>query len=346
MIGALKNHIKRLINKPFVVTSKMYEYPFDLKGDNSLYLKRLGPANPDKKFYIIWRDHYGSGFFSNYVYVIVHLLIARKHHFIPIIDFKNFKTLYNEKEAINGTENSWNYYFEPLNKYTLEEVYQSQNVFFCDGTFAKGFSFNLTEIENAREIAGALKYNKTVENFIQNSLKTDSSYLGIHFRGKEQNLTSYHPFGATYKQVVDNTKILLKKYNLAKIFIVTEDPKMITILEKNFPNMVFYTNSYRSKKGNAYNEIESRKNHRYLLGLEILRDAQLLAQCSGILYSSSNVNEYSRFINNNRYKFQCEIRNGSNSAHPIYSKFKFKLIKRLPKRFGGLFNEIILLNNT
>ncbi|MFA6276982.1 MAG: hypothetical protein WC622_09545 [Pedobacter sp.] len=342
MIRALKNRIKEYLNKDFISNVTMYDYPFDLKKGDMLYVRSFGNKNPDKKFYIIWRDYYGAGFFSNYAFVIAHILIAKKNNFIPIIDFENFKTIYNEKESINGSENAWNYYFERLSDYSLEEVYGSKNVLFCNGGFPNGFSYNLTEIEGANQLSKEIKINKTVENFIQSSLKTDSTYVGVHFRGKEQNLASHHPFGPTYKQLVSNTKMLLEKYNLSKIFIVTEDLKAIETLEKKFPKAVFYTNSYRTKKGNAYKELEARKHHRYLLGLEILRDAHLLSQCGGILHSDSNVNEYARLINDHQYKFQCEIKNGFNTHHPIYSKFKYKLIKYLPQQFGGLLNEVII----
>ena len=40
----------------------------------------------------------------------------------------NFKTIYNEKIKLFGTFNSWNYYFENVSKYSLNEVYKSKNV--------------------------------------------------------------------------------------------------------------------------------------------------------------------------------------------------------------------------
>jgi hypothetical protein len=345
MIGFVKKYLKKYLNRNFITIPEISSYPLKLKDDNMYYIKSLGDRNPDKTFYIIWRDYYGSGFFSNYTFVLCHLLIAKKNNFIPVVDFKNFKTLYNENEAINGTENAWNYYYEHLNQYQLEEVYKSKNVLFCDGKFPKNFSYNLTEIDGAFEISKEIKFNKTVERLIDDYIKIDTSYLGVHYRGKEQNLADSHPFGPTYKQIIANTKMLLKKYNLSKIYIVTEDLRVIEIFEKNFPNQVFYTNSFRTKGTNAYKLLGIRDNHRYNLGLEILRDAQLLSQCAGILYSSSNVNEYARLINNNQYKFQCEIKNGTNSNHPIYSKLKFNLIKRLPKALGGLYNEVVIKEN-
>jgi hypothetical protein len=345
MIKVLKKYIKKYLNRPFIENPPMYPYPFNIKKDSLPCIKTFGVKNPDKMFYIIWRDCYGAGFFSNYIFVIGHIIIAKRNNYIPIIDFKNFKTLYNENDLINGSENAWEYYFEPLNNYSLDEVYNSKNVLFCNGAFPSEFSFNLTEIKEASEISKEIKLSKTVKDFVRSSVKIDNTYLGVHFRGKELNLASGHPFGPSYKQLFINTKILLERYNLSKIFIVTEDFKAIKVLEKHFPDKVYYTDSYRAKKGNAYKDLNARKYHRYYLGLEILRDAQLLSKCNGILYSNSNVNEYSRLINDSQYKFECEIKNGLNTYHPIYSKFKYNIIKRLPKNLGGLLNEVILTEN-
>ena len=70
----------------------------------------------------------GAGMFSNVNYVVNHLKICDQYNFTPIVDMENFTTIYNEREKINNTYNAWEYYFEKLNKYSLKEVYKSQNV--------------------------------------------------------------------------------------------------------------------------------------------------------------------------------------------------------------------------
>ena len=55
----------------------------------------------------------------------------------------NFKTIYNENKKIKNTNNAWEYYFEKLNDFTLEEVYQSQNVFITSDKFFPFFSYNM-----------------------------------------------------------------------------------------------------------------------------------------------------------------------------------------------------------
>ncbi|KKU26438.1 MAG: hypothetical protein UX37_C0002G0004 [Microgenomates group bacterium GW2011_GWA2_46_16] len=128
----LIERINNYVSKVFVKV-KPFKSFVDIKDLPSGYYKSFGKKNPDKFFYIIWLDHRGSGFFSNVSSVLCHLKIATGNGMIPVIDFKNFPTLYNEKGKINNTANSWEYYFSPVSKYSLEEVYQSKNVFFSTG---------------------------------------------------------------------------------------------------------------------------------------------------------------------------------------------------------------------
>ena len=71
----------------------------------------LGEKNKDKVFYVIKRSP-GTGFFSNVLFVINHLMIAKKNNYIPIVDMENFPTIYNEINEIFKIKNSWEYYFE------------------------------------------------------------------------------------------------------------------------------------------------------------------------------------------------------------------------------------------
>ena len=74
---------------------------------------------------------------------------------IPIVDMYNFPTIYNEKEKILNTYNSWEYFFEQLSNYSLEEVYQSKNVIITEYQFyseKEDFFFNITDSEDLIKI--------------------------------------------------------------------------------------------------------------------------------------------------------------------------------------------------
>lgn len=339
----IKKYLKRYFMKDFCQTYLSSGCSVNVKTFPTGYFKSFGKKNPDKIFYVIWLDR-GSGFFSNLSAVLCHLKIADTLGIVPVIDFQNFGTLYNENMPINNTKNAWEYYFEPVSPFNLDEVYDSKNVFFCSGSYPSSISYNITTIDGLYDEI----YRKYVflQSHVEDCLKIYSELfkhrvLGVHFRGKEQNLVPGHSFAPTEKQMIKYTNEIIKKYDIGKIFLVTEEQRYLDLFINNYGEKVFYTNSFRSYKVNSYN-LSPRGNHRYLLGLEVLVDAFLLSMCSGILCSDSNVSEFARFVNNKRYEFTYFIDNGMNSSNPLIAKYLYKIKKRLPSHLGGL-SDIILI---
>ena len=66
-------------------------------------------------------------------------------------------------------------------------------------------------------------------------------------------------------------------------------------MKNNFKNNLFYLNSFRSKKDNAF-LIYPRHNHRYKLGEEILVESLIIAKCKGFLHATTNVSEFVKFL--------------------------------------------------
>ena len=58
---------------------------------------------------------------------------------------ENFKTIYNEKKNINNLKNSWNYYFENVSNYSLDEVYKSNKVIIVSDKFFHHFNYNMED---------------------------------------------------------------------------------------------------------------------------------------------------------------------------------------------------------
>ena len=136
--------IKKTIKKFTLQTPRLLagvNNKIDLK-EPELIFKSFGELNEDKIFYVIKRSP-GTGLFSNVTFVLNHLKICEKNNFIPVIDMDNFKTIYNEKKKIKNTNNAWEYYFEKLNKFSLEEVYKSKNVLITSDKFFHFFTYNI-----------------------------------------------------------------------------------------------------------------------------------------------------------------------------------------------------------
>lgn len=341
---SLTDFILKVLDKKtnnYEAISHSCSVPFDLESISNFKYKSFGDKNPDKMFFVIWRECLGAGMFSNLNHVLVFLLLLENTPFIPIVDFKNFKTLYNENQPINGTENSWEYYFKQVSKYSLDEIYQSKNVFFCDGKFPQGaclpkfdldyYYSKMKELFKPQDYILELvkKFDKEFEN---------KRVLGVHFRGQAMNISRNHGYGPTVEQMFKNTDEIIEKFNIDKIFLSTEDQGYLEAYVKRYGDKVFYADTYRTKFENAYN-IRPRENHMYLMGLEVLLDTILLMKCNGMLYGNSSITNAIEGMDEN-FEFTYHIFNGINSNNRLRARFSYRIRKLLPAKFGGLKNEV------
>ncbi len=315
------------------------KYSFGLRELSGGYLKSFGDANPDKTFYVIWRDHLGSGFFSNFTQVLSHIKLAESFGMIPVVDYQNFKTLYNVEEAINGSQNAWEYYFKQPSDFTLDEAYQSKRVFIADGEYPRDVFFATAEEYHDFCIRHIHPQENVVERIKSYIPKISSGRtLGVHFRGKEMNYTPRHTFAPTPAQVFSAVDTLMEEFAFDQIFIVTEELSYLELFLQRYGERVIFTDSFRSKKVNSYN-LSPRPLHRYLLGLEILADTEILARCHGLL--CSNTGPANHALRSSKTLEVAEfIDNGVNSSNYIIAKYLYQIKKSLPQQHGGLPGRI------
>ena len=161
--------------------------------------------------------------------------------------------------------------------------------------------------------------------------------LGVHFRGTSYKQSPGHPLiPATPKQMIKLVKNILKKDDIDKIFIATEEKNYLKIFKKEFPEkLIFIEGSYRSDKNDAF-EIYPRLNHRYKLGREVLIETILLSHCDCFIYLNSNVSSASIAFNFNSKQNRYIIDNGMNSKNIFFAMFYWYFKKILPKKFGGI----------
>ena len=110
-----------------------------------------GDLHKDKVFYVIQISQY-SGFFSNFAYVLNELKIADNKGFIPFIDFQNFKTLYSEKIFFKSSLNTWEYYFNQVSDYKIDDIYNSKNVLISEGFWNNRMIMNVTKSAELKKI--------------------------------------------------------------------------------------------------------------------------------------------------------------------------------------------------
>ena len=346
LIKLLKNLKKSLfLQTPSTLFFKKNNF---FKKSINYNIVNFGKLNRNKIFYVIRRSP-GTGLFSNVLFVLNHLLIAKKFNFIPIVDMKNFITVYNEKKTINGTNNAWEYYFEKLSKFDLEEVYKSNKVIFCDNKYHHHFIY---DIDKNKKIISLFKNEIKIKSDLIKDFKKfkkknfKGKVLGVHFRGTSYKRSPGHPFPATKKQMLNIVKRIMNKYNYSKIFLATEEKDYLDFFKTHFSSkLIFLKDVYRSNINDAFKKYP-RKNHRYKLGREIILDTLLLSSAECFIYVNSNVSSAAIALNLNKRQKRFIIENGNNSKNEFFAQFLWYLKKNFPIIFGDFKNKIKYKSST
>ena len=307
-------------------------------------INKFGELNPDKTFYVI-RIKYGGGLFSIVLYVLSEIKYALSINTIPVIDMEYFITKYNQDIKIKKTFNSWEYYFENISDYKLEEVYKSKSVIINSG------------IPNERMPKDWLKDNELFNHYFKKYIKVKSEFikisdiffeknfnnnkvLGVHFRGKGMYNTPNHPFTPTPSQIFSKVDRTLKEGNFDKIFLVTAQQNYLEMFLKRYGNKVIYLNSFRCNSTKAFHYKNARLNHRYKMGRDILVEMLLLSKIDYLICSRSNVSQLASLINK-KEKFEVfEIWNGVNTKNIFLGLFLWDIKRILPEFLGGFKKKI------
>tara|TARA_B100000686_G_scaffold40060_1_gene41395 strand:- start:427 stop:1509 length:1083 start_codon:yes stop_codon:yes gene_type:complete len=324
------------------------KYISNIFNELNLEYKRYGNKNPNVFFYVIRRSP-GSGFFSNLNFVIHNLLICDQLKMVPIIDMKNFITLYNCKVKINNSYNVWDYYFKPVSKFKLEEVYKSKNVIICDNrTSKKGFStsnyksnfkyfngFQYLDKRHKKIIKKYIKFNKNILNesdkFVKKNFR-NKNILGVCFRGSDQKKSAYHPHPPTEKQLLYTTNYLLKKYKFDNIYLCTEDYEFLNFFKKKYKSILLYNNSPRTTDKVDLFDCPSKK-HRYYVGKGNVIDMLNLSKTNYMLFAPSNIPEAALYFSSR--KIPHSIINNGMKGNIFISQFSYYFKKKIPEWLGG-----------
>jgi hypothetical protein len=282
--------------------------------------KSFGEANPEIIFYVIRRRPPGWGYFSNLFHVAQGLLYAEEKGYVPIVDMENYwMAELNSLKKINGTYNSWCYFFQQVSNYTLEEVYSSKNVILSNGSTILGRDHWLTMRKNQfildREKLARIKklfsshlfINAPTLKFIENEKKIrkwePSSTLGIFIRGTNyyENLPFLAESIPSLDFFINETKsILFENKNIDKIFICTEDYRVYLRLKKEFEDYIDIPSVRFKTDLNLDEWIKSQEQLTHdggiLMGfdrtLEYLTEVLLLGECKYFIGTPSNASAF------------------------------------------------------
>lgn len=295
-----------------------------LKKEWYYYRKRL-----TKKYYVIYRSAGGAGFFSNYMWVLGHVIFAKKLGYVPVVDMEHYPTLYSENEPIQGESNAWNYYFENVGEVSLEEVYAGDRYVlgedaplhlyegkYCVGNYRyptdKAISYYAPIIQENLRLKVELK--EELEERWRECVEGTDQILGIHVRGTDMKNNLGHPMPAAVQNYLDKAREILEEHpKITKIFLATDECNVIENFTEAFRDdkyHLFMNEAFRvwdtgeiCKKGVHETQVEhARPNHKYLLGKEVLQDAYFLSRSDYLLCGHSNISNVALLWNNHQFK--------------------------------------------
>ena len=299
--------------------------------------RTYGDANYKKALYVIPENGNGWGFFAELRVLLVKLHFADRYGLVPYLQWgKNFS--YSETEAVNGTYNAYEYYFNQPFITSKEEVYASRLVTIAKASHAsfidaeyKNEKYDVSEEylnDMATTYAKYIRLNDTVQKKTRTEIEKllgDKKTLGVHFRGTDFHIGfKNHPIEVQLSQEIEQAKKGMEK-GFEQIFLATDEIKAINEFEKAFGDkLVYFEDVYRgaSNESIAFSN-DSRALHKYRLGYEVLRDVLTLAKCQGLIAGLSNVGNFTRIIKksyNENYEYLDIINNGINKAGIKFSQ--------------------------
>lgn len=276
--------------------------------DREIQVKRKTGKNADKIFYVIRSFSVSEGLLSEYARVLDLIYKAVNSGYIPIVDFKNYKTQYSMEKPVNGTDNVWEYYFNQPTQYTLEEVYESRNIILGGviPRYLKKISFqdDNERYEYIKKYADVKEYIYHLAEEKISEIEEDR-LLGVFLRGTDY--VKFQPKGCPkqpeIEDVIKKTKEFLENYKIKKIFLATEDYQIYKRFVSQFGDMVVSSDSSYIMDYDEKDYIYSYfTEDRYEVGLKYLTKMLCIAKCKYLVSSRAGGANFAVIMNHKQYE--------------------------------------------
>lgn len=275
-----------------------------------LHLYTYGDDYKGETIYLVDEQGNGVGFFAELGVTLIKLYFADERGFTPYVHWgKNY--LYYEQGGINGEENAFLYYFMQTSH--VKKIDKARHLVKSEMRHYEQVKalFGAVSYEVSEEYVDAMaqmmkkyiRYNEKTEKYLKQhreELLGDKKTLGVHYRGTDfRKQYNNHPVAVQVEQTIEAVKRLFDKKGYEQIFLATDENEAVRRFKEVFGDRVkFYQDTYRDEGGDdsiAFSKSD-RAHHKYLLGLEVLRDEYTLVCCDGLVCGYSNVTFIARIM--------------------------------------------------
>jgi len=231
----------------------------------------------------------------NFNSVLNHIGWCEDNNKTPVVYLDQISPYYSA-QGFNGSYNVWEYYFEPVSHLAYEPgdfIHRSHP----GGQWA----FNYLEIDKLERFRAhylICKYIRIkpvvqakIDHFYQQNM-TNKKTIGIHLRGTDKATEE----GLVAPEAMINTAL---KYadNDTQFLLASDDQRLLDKMVALLPNhrVIFY-DCFRSTNGQSLHE-PYRKPSFAQLGKDVLVEVALLAKCTRLIHTYSNVSAAILYFN-------------------------------------------------
>ncbi len=305
----IQKTMRRLKNKEFVQDVLEID-------KNPSYIKLCNVEKANGRVAYIAQTMGCDGFFAELRFILHEIYFADKYGFTPVATMPKV-SCYAEKEPVNGSNNPFEYYFNPVSDipydqaekeyaYVRHNWIQRRQIEQDTGMVVNNYKITDEYMETVSKIVSKyLSYNEIVATYLQENVKPiqGKKVLGVHVRGADfKRGYKNHPHMVTVEEYLQMAKEQFEKGGYDVLFLATDDQEAIEKFSAIFGEKLFYYADVMRTDGDetVMKSQSTRALHHYKLGLEVIRDMHTLSLCSGLIAGMSNVSIFSRVMKQSR----------------------------------------------
>lgn len=276
---------------------------------DSFVVQNEGSDEPDKWVYRIDLngEYSTNGFCSLLLDTLKYLYFADTYQMTPIVIWGK-KTLYYDPE-IQDENNAFQYYFKPVSELdsagcTFKKIvnYKKADKFIQD---KRDYDTHVAKDTGLQYILQKyIVFNENTKLKIVNAVNSASlnhKTLGVHVRATDFNAGyNHHPIPIHPEEYLEVAEKVFNEKHYDRVFLATDDESVIELFRSKFVDKLYYHQDiYRSKDGSPVHyggTGGTRAKHKYMLGIDILKDVFTLGNCDALIAGKSNVSECAQII--------------------------------------------------
>lgn len=270
-----------------------------------------GRENTDKIFYVIRPFDPTCGMGSYINYVVINLLYAVEKGWIPVVDMKNYKTMYSGDD----NENVWEIFYEQPGSVSLDEVYHSKNVI-LGGIWASsmgyiGFRDNKLKPRYCEVACQYIHPNDRFRKCINAEMirifgeSGKKRTLGCVCRGTDYKLSkpSKHAQIFTPEEMFSKIDEVIDQYD--QIYLATEDIIFFNAFREKYRDKLVYTaqKRYDGQEGNTIKDVLNESDEMRLEAvLQYTLVIHMLSKCTSLMTIGNGTGVAALYLNGNQYE--------------------------------------------